>query len=137
MICDNLNKREKRILNEIELLQNKYSITFPEQFVKYHVNEKFSDLTNKPFYIEDVSFDVDYFYPILSDESLTLEKILEYDREDGFISENMIAIARDEGGDRYYWDSISQNIYYVRCEDVDHPRVIAENINAFFNLIGF
>ena len=137
MVDNAFCKRETIIDDAIKAIQNEYGICFPSSFIQHHVSEDFEKFSNHSFIVNGNSFDVDYFYPVLSENKLSLSDIIKYDQQDGFISKKMFAFARDEGGDRYYWDSLSQNIYYILCEDVDDPIFVCDNMDVFFSLIGF
>ena len=66
---------------------------------------------------------------------LPLEKIIEMDREDGFIPSEMIPVARNSGGDFYYWNGQSGQVYLYLCDSIDEPVLICENLDEFFSLL--
>ena len=40
-------------------------------------------------------------------------------REDGIIDEHLYPLARNEGGDYFYWDIRDENVYMIYCDDVE------------------
>ena len=57
------------------------------------------------------------------------------DREDGIIDEHLYPLARNEGGDYFYWDVRDENVYMIYCDDVENPVWVCDSIKAFFDLM--
>ena len=38
-----------------------------------------------------------------------------------------------EGGDRYYCDEKTGNVFLIPCDDIDNPELLCENISDFLN----
>lgn len=119
---------------EIETIEKKYKILFPKILKDYYLKYN-GDI------IKLCIFTVDgYEYSIVKMVQLkygtaTFEHIVDNDREDGIIEENLLPIARNEGGDYYYWDTISENVFLYYCDDIENPIFICENIEELFKIL--
>ena len=65
----------------------------------------------------------------------SFEKIVKNDREDGIIDKHLYPLARNEGGDYFYWDVRDENVYMIYCDDVENPVWVCDSIKAFFDLM--
>ena len=72
--------------------------------------------------------------PLISD-GLSFEKIVDDDRTDGFIPSSYYPIARDRGGNLYYWDATTEKVYYVLNDDIEDPFLVFQDLDDFLNCI--
>lgn len=83
-------------------------------------------------------FQVDAFYSIkhsFSTRLPTVDTLIEWDRMDGFIAPQMIPFAEDQGGDSYYCNSTSGEIYIIRSDDIDIPIKICDTFAEFLSAL--
>ena len=69
--------------------------------------------------------------PILA-EKMSFESITDIDKADGFIPSDYYPIARDRGGNYYYWDSNMGDVYLVLVDDYENPFKVADSVEDFF-----
>lgn len=62
--------------------------------------------------------------------------MIEIDRKNGYIPDNMIPIASDDGGDLFYWDTLTENVYAYYDDNIENPIYICNGIKAFFDIMN-
>lgn len=115
-------------------LEKKYNIKFPKILKDYYINYDTEEIEH--CLLLNGNLGVDEIVPIDGDNWFTFEKLKDSDLEDGFIPKNMYPLALDSGGDCFYWDSETENIYFYNHEFIDNPKYIAENVKEFFELMN-
>ena len=63
---------------------------------------------------------------------MPVEKILKWDKDNGFIEKGMIPIARYRGGNVYYLSVKTGNIVLYCMEDIENPICISSNFDELF-----
>ena len=48
---------------------------------------------------------------------------------------HLYPLARNEGGDYFYWDVRDENVYMIYCDDVENPVWVCDSMKAFFDLM--
>lgn len=121
--------------NDIRIIEDTYNIKFPSILKKYYIEHN-GDLINL------CEFNIDnYVYEVFEIVQLKIgeccfEYIVEEDKKEQIISEDMFPIANNQGGDYYYWDKNSENVYLYYGDDIENPIFICNDINEFFNILN-
>ena len=71
----------------------------------------------------------------IKDSTVALEEIMQWDRNDGYISDKMVPLAYDQSRERYYWNTEDEKVYFIDGMDLENPIYICENISEFFKLL--
>lgn len=125
---------EKITIEDIAEIEKTFSFQMPEILKEYYLANNGASIHRCIFSVDGYEVEVAKLVE-LKYGYLPLEKIIEMDRKDGFISPNMIPIARNSGGDYYYWDSKSGKVYLFLCDSIENPIWICQNIEEFFSLL--
>lgn len=125
--------------NDIADLEKEYHIKFPTALKEYYLKYNASEISLCTFTQKNVpndTFEVHTIYSIKYEPfkgACILEEVLYDDRLDGFIPNNLIPFAEDRGGNRYYCDDKTENIFFIPCDDIDNPELVCESISDFFD----
>lgn len=125
---------EKITIEDIAEIEKTFSFQMPEILKEYYLANNGASIHRCFFSVDGYEVEVAKLVE-LKYGYLPLEKIIEMDRKDGFISPNMIPIARNSGGDYYYWDSKSGKVYLFLCDSIENPIWICQNVEEFFSLL--
>ena len=125
---------EKITIEDIAEIEKTFSFQMPEILKEYYLANNGASIHRCIFSVDGYEVEVAKLVE-LKYGYLPLEKIIEMDRKDGFISPNMIPIARNSGGDYYYWDSKSGKVYLFLCDSIENPIWICQNVDEFFSLL--
>ena len=125
---------EKITIEDIAEIEKTFSFQMPEILKEYYLANNGASIHRCIFSVDGYEVEVAKLVE-LKYGYLPLEKIIEMDRKDGFISPNMIPIARNSGGDYYYWDSKSGKVYLFLCDSIENPIWICQNVEEFFSLL--
>ena len=125
---------EKITIEDIAEIEKTFSFQMPEILKEYYLANNGASIHRCIFRVDGYEVEVAKLVE-LKYGYLPLEKIIEMDRKDGFISPNMIPIARNSGGDYYYWDSKSGKVYLFLCDSIENPIWICQNVEEFFSLL--
>ncbi len=60
--------------------------------------------------------------------------VMDLGRKNSYV-EISYPLARNEGGDYFYWDVRDENVYMIYCDDIENPVWVCESIKAFFELM--
>lgn len=118
----------------IECIEHKYGILFPAKYREYAICYDRSLLTPVSLNVNGYVCEVAKIIPLCGD-GLTFEKIVENDRDDGFISNSLYPIAANRGGDTYYWDCNLGAVYLLLSDDIENPFKISNSVEEFFALL--
>ena len=47
----------------------------------------------------------------------------------------MVPLAYDHGGERYYWNTEDESVYFINGIDIENPIFVCKTIDEFFKLI--
>ena len=125
---------EKITIEDIAEIEKTFSFQMPEILKEYYLANNGASIHRCIFSVDGYEVEVAKLVE-LKYGYLPLEKIIEMDRKNGFISPNMIPIARNSGGDYYYWDSKSGKVYLFLCDSIENPIWICQNVEEFFSLL--
>ena len=125
---------EKITIEDIAEIEKTFSFQMPEILKEYYLANNGASIHRCIFSVDGYEVEVAKLVE-LKYGYLPLEKIIEMDRKAGFISPNMIPIARNSGGDYYYWDSKSGKVYLFLCDSIENPIWICQNVEEFFSLL--
>lgn len=121
--------------HEIKAIEDLYGFEFSQILFDFYLLHNVGTIKICTFEIDGFEHQVRNMVP-LKDGALTFEEIVTDDRKDGFIDINMLPLAMNEGGDMYYWDRNSENVYLYYDDDIENPIYICENIESFFTLLS-
>lgn len=125
---------EKISIDDVLEIEQRFGFKMPEILRDYYLMYNGASIYNCVFSIDGYEVEVAKLVE-LKYGVLPLEKIIEMDREDGFIPSNMIPVARNSGGDYYYWNDQSGQVYLYLSDCVEDPILICENLEEFFALL--
>lgn len=120
--------------NDIENIEIKYNIKFPEILKNYYLKHNGDTIKLCSFIVDDYEYEISKIVPLKYGSS-NFEHIIDGDREDSIITENMLPIARNRGGDYYYWDVNDEKVYLYYCDDIENPVYICNNIKSLFDIM--
>lgn len=115
-------------------LEKKYQMKFPQPLKDYYLNYDGQKIKLCIIQRGTLECEVAYMVP-LSGDGLTFEKIVDNDRQDGFLNTNLYPLASDRGGNLYYWDAVSKAVFLLYGDDIEHPIFISKDIPSFFQLL--
>lgn len=121
--------------SEIKAVEEMFDFKFPPILFDFYLLYNVQDIKLCIFEIDNYSYGVRTMIP-LKQGAITFEEIVSNDRQDGFIDENMLPLAMNEGGDFYYWDKNNEHVYFYYDDDIENPIFICENIESFFKLLS-
>lgn len=136
---ETLHKELSITPNDITNLENEYNIKIPTTLKEFYLNFNASEIylcefaQNNP---EEKIFEVHTIYSVKYAPfkgAIILEDVLYGDRIDGFIPANLIPFAEDRGGNRYYCDENTENVFFIPCDDIDNPELVCETLSEFLN----
>ncbi len=133
-----VNGQEKEHLdsiNKVEQLEKKYNIIFPDVLKEYYKKYDGEKIILSTFEKNGYECEVAKIVPIIA-EKMDFEKITDNDRIDGFISEDLYPLARDRGGNYYYWSSKNEKVFLILVDDFENPFEVANSVKEFFDLLG-
>lgn len=125
---------EKISIDDVLEIEHRFGFKMPEILRDYYLMYNGASIYNCVFSIDGYEVEVAKLVE-LKYGVLPLEKIIEMDREDGFIPSNMIPVARNSGGDYYYWNDQSGQVYLYLSDCIEDPILICENLEEFFALL--
>ncbi len=126
--------RKNDIRSDINRIEKKYDIMFPDILRNYYENYDGAKINTVIFDINGYECEVAKMVSLV-DESLPFEMIVDNDKEDGFLADTFYPIARDRGGNYYYWDSVTYEVYLVLNDDCDNPFRVAKSVEQFFEVL--
>lgn len=130
----NTKDDEKVSIDDILEIEKRFGFKMPERLRDYYLMYNGASIYNCVFSIDGYEVEVANLVE-LKYGVLPLEKIIEMDRTDGFIPSNMIPVARNSGGDYYYWNNQSGQVYLYLSDSIEDPIWICENAVEFFSLL--
>lgn len=121
-------------VDAILMLEKKYSITFPNVLKEYYLKYDGEKIKLTTFIIDGYECEVTKIVPIMAD-SMNFENITDNDKRDGFIPNIFYPLARDRGGNYYYWSSVSEKVFLVFVDDFENPFKICDTVEEFFEIL--
>lgn len=130
-------KKEEYHITEEEIvcIEERYNIKFPQILKSYYILHNGDTVKLCRFTIDDYEYSIAKIVQLKSGTA-TFEHIVDNDREDGIIGENMMPVARNEGGDYFYWDKVSEKVFLFLCDDIENHIYICDNIEDLFKLMN-
>lgn len=118
-------------LRKITELEKKYHIKFSEELKDYYYKYDKESINLSIIEIDGYECEIAKIVPIVA-EKMDFETIVDNDKADGFVPDNLYPIARDRGGNYYYWNAETENVFLVFVDDIDNPFKVADSIKDFF-----
>ena len=129
-------KEEYLISDEdIRNIEDTLKIKFPVVLRDYYLHYNGAEIKEIVFYTDDFEHEVSCVLP-LKHRNDCIERMIEIDRKNGYIPDNMIPIASDDGGDLFYWDTLTENVYAYYDDNIENPIYICSGIKAFFDIMN-
>lgn len=119
----------------IEEVENKYGFSFPSVLKDYYLQHNGCEMYEARFEKLGLEFCVVFFYNLLYGK-ITVEKILDSNKNDEYIPKTFVPVARDEDGNDYYWDSESRKVYYLALTNIEHPAELFDSVDEFFQTLN-
>lgn len=132
------HKECKLYPNDICSLEKKFDIRLPIEMAEFYIQYNGLEIYLSKIEINTTIFQIDSFYSIkysFSNKLPTIDTLIEWERMDGFVNPKMIPFAKDQGGDSYYCDSVSGEIYIIQSDDIDTPIKICDTFTEFLSAI--
>ncbi len=106
------------------------------KFIKeYYLKHNGAKINLCCFEIDEYEYEISEIIP-LKYGSCSLEKVKENDIEDGFIKESLVPIANNRGGDYYYWDKETEEVYLIYGDDIENPIFICDSISELLKIMS-
>lgn len=86
---------------DIKEVEERFGIHFSEILKQFYLEHSGAKIKYCRLKINDEDFYVEGLYYI-KDPTVELETVMQWDRNDGYIPNNMVLLAYDEGRERYY-----------------------------------
>lgn len=119
---------------DIKNIEERWDISFPILLKEFYVNYNGAEINLCMFVLNGYEHEISEFLPLKYGEC-NFDDVIKNDREDGIISNNMIPLASNRGGDYYYWNSMNESIVLFYCDDIENPVYICKNIKELFNIM--
>lgn len=132
---------DKNVSSEyIKDVEIKYNIIFPNILKEYYLNYNISKQKECTFKIKDfgdkdTEFILDTIIP-LKYGTIPFEKEYGKQLEYNYIPSYFIPFAYDIDSDKYYWNSENKKVYYISQENVEHPILICNTVEEFFEILN-
>ncbi len=121
-------------ISDILAIEKEFNFQMPEMLKEYYLSYNGASIHDCIFSIDGYEVEVAKLVE-LKYGVLPLEKIINMDRQDGLIPSNMIPIARNSGGDYYYWNNQNGQVYLYLSDNIEDPVWICESVEEFFLLL--
>lgn len=120
---------------DIKNIEERWGIKIPLILKKFYYNYNGVEINLCKFYVDNYEYEISEILP-LKYGKVCFEQVLENDRLDDIIPSNRLPIANNRGGDYYYWDLFSENVYLYYCDDIEHPICICKSIEEMFEIMN-
>ncbi len=142
-------------LQDINQIEEKYQMKFPPILAEFYLQCNGATMTNYLLQAdmdEDDEYEDDEYeefevyeefpfgvrdFVALRHGSLSFEHKVDQNRLDGYVDDDMLPIAYDQGGDFYYWDKNSEKVYLYYDDDMEDPIFICHTIQRFFEKLSY
>ena len=129
------NRDCTQCLEKIRNLEKKYNIVFPPILKKYYEKHDGQKIRLCMLNVRGYECEISKMVPIISDK-LSFEELTDGDRSDGILPTSFFPLARDRGGNYYYWDAVSGKVFYVPIDDYGHPFKVADSVQELFEIMA-
>lgn len=120
--------------NDIREVEERFEIVFPKILREFYLEHNGDIIRSSFFWMNGEKYLVHEMYYI-KHPNAALEKVIQWDREDGYISEKMIPFAHDHGGESYYWNTEDEKVYFINGIDIENPSFVCDSIEEFFKIL--
>lgn len=121
-------------LHDIEHVEQTFNLNFPKVLRDYYVRYNAVKMNLCVFTINKREYEVTKIIPLKS-KANSFEMIKKSEIKFAYIPNDFMPLARNRGGDYYYWDKKNQNVFLVYSDAVESPVKICDNIADFFSLL--
>ncbi len=132
---DQKTDHTEKIPERIALLEKEFNICFPRILKEYYL--AYDGCLITPCDIEKNGYHCELNRMVsLCSDSMNFEIVMKNDRDDGFISPTFCPIGMNQGGDFFYWDSITENVYLVLSDDIENPFKLCDSVKDLFQMMN-
>lgn len=128
------NEDAKVTVEYIEGLEEKMQIKFPTILKEFYLKHNGAKIKECCFEIYETEFFI-YSLCDLNYGRMPVEKILEKITSNEGIPNQCYPIAEDDIN-YYYWDTRDGKIYYYMIDDIEHPIIICNSVEEFFEILN-
>ena len=125
---------EETVCATMERIETKYGIVFPSALRDFYRRHDGQKIALCKFQVNGYRCEVSDFVSLCTGR-MTFEQIVDNDREDGYVSPTLFPLAMDRGGNLYYWQKDTENIFLLLSDDIENPFPVTHSIPAFFDLL--
>ena len=129
------NNDVEKILLTIAGIEKKYSIVFPDVLKEYYSNFDGCKIKICRFSVNGYPCEISKIIPLIS-TGLSFDKIADNDRSDGFINTDFYPLASNRGGDYYYWNAKTGEVFLVLSDDIENPIKICDSVSHLFKILN-
>lgn len=122
-------------VKRIRDIEKEYKITFPKALKEYYMGYDNAPINLTKITVNGYQCEVAKIIPIIG-EKQNFEKIHEADKKDGFIPSEFCPLARDRGGNYYYWNAKNGSVYLLLNDDIENPFEVSKDVRSFFELLN-
>ena len=129
--------REGYLISEedIKEFEKCWNVKIPEILRKFYINYNGGKINLCKFSVDDFVYEISEIIPLKYGECC-LEEVIRNDRQDEIIPKDKVPIANDRGGNYYYWDSLTGEIFLYYCDDIENPIYICKSIEDLFEVMN-
>lgn len=131
---NDINEDAKILEEDIASIEEQFNIKFPDTLRAFYKEYNGAKIKLCVFTVDNYEQEINSLVP-LKYGTLPFEKIVEWDRRDGFIPESFIPFASDRGGDNYYIDLENGKVFLSRSDDIENPYYVCDSIEELFKLM--
>ena len=129
-----MDQNKKTVSQELDRLEQKYAVTFPPALRELYLRETAAPFRPFTFFVGGYECGVAKLIPPVAD-GLSFETIVDGDRADGFLPQSYFPLARDRGGNLYYWDSRTGKVFFVLNDDIEDPFLVFPTVSDFVRCV--
>lgn len=120
--------------NDIDLIEEKLNVKFPKILRDFYLQYNGAYIKECNFEMYDMEFIVLDLYA-LSYGTMSVEKVMDYDKENESIPNEYYPLAQDDVN-TYYWDRNNGKVYYYMIDNAEHPIEICDSVEKFFEILN-
>ena len=120
---------------EIKEVEERFEIVFPKVLRDFYLEHNGDYIKNCFFFINENEYSVQDMHYIKIEKEASVEVVLQWQREDGLVPNDLVPFAYDMGGESFYWSTENQGVYFLDIEDPCIANKICNSIEKFFKII--
>lgn len=126
---------EKYVSSEyVNSVEQKYGINFPEVLRTYYIKHNCAEMEETPFVMHNIEFCVEFINP-LKYGTVSVESLLDNWKEEVEFKD-LVPLAQDVDGDNYWWNSKTNQVFYISIGNAENPILITNSVEDFFEMLN-